>query len=150
MSSVAPGRHYSTTISIPTRYSLVGSFESPKIRHVWGTAFENILLEGITAAPLISRYAELSEPMVIGVNMCKGLPNIIHKVLDGTGSPQYGVGLDIKSFDSSLQPWLMNAALDILEDNIDFTGYYGWLSFQFSQKFFLRLLASTVAHECRV
>lgn len=115
----------------------LGTFESPKIRNVWGTAFENILLEGITAAPLIARYAEKAEPMVIGQNMYKRLPDIIHKALDGEGHPQYGIGIDIKSFDSSLQPWLMHTAFDIIEDNLDFQGYYDWLSFQYSREHFI-------------
>lgn len=47
----------------------MATFEGPKIRHVWGEAFENVILEGITASPLIKAYQQVGYPMPIGINI---------------------------------------------------------------------------------
>ncbi len=48
-----------------TRTSL-GSIDDPKIRHIWGTAFHNILNEGMYTAPLITEYNRGLYPIVTG------------------------------------------------------------------------------------
>lgn len=113
---------------------------STKIRHVWGKSFENIILEGITAAPLIDAYRASDSPIVIGMNTFKRLPLIISKACSGSPDsplPQYGIGIDFKSFDSSPQPWLIEMAFDILEQNIRFTEQEQKLSFDYSKYYFI-------------
>lgn len=48
----------------------------------------------------------------------------------------YGVGLDISKFDSSVQPWLIDASFNILEQNINFTGYMEYASWCYTNYFF--------------
>lgn len=98
----------------------LGTFEAPKIRHVWGEAFENVILEGIVASPLIKAYQQIGYPMPIGINMYKRLPSIIQRTLADENEIRYGVGLDIKSFDTAVQPWLIRTAFDILTQNVNF------------------------------
>ena len=63
-----------------TRTQLM-TLDSPKIRHVWGKAFHNIILEGMTAAPLIEAYSDGKSPMCIGFQYYKILPQKIQSVL---------------------------------------------------------------------
>lgn len=118
----------------------LGSYENPKIRHVWGQAFENILIEGMTAAPLIEAYRQRGKPIVVGINMYRRLPLIIQGVLNPNNSPddlRIGVGLDVKSFDASVQPWLINESFEILRQNIIFTGYMEEAAFEYSKYFYV-------------
>lgn len=98
----------------------LGTFESPKIRHVWGEAFENVILEGMSAALLIQAYQEKGYPMAIGLHIYKRLPTIIQSTLFSDEEYRYGVGLDVKSFDTSVQPWLIQEAFDIVRENLIF------------------------------
>lgn len=116
----------------------LGTFESPKIRNVWGKAFHNIILEGMTAYPLISAYQQWSRcPMVVGDHLYKSLASIIHEVFENDDEYNIGIGIDFKSFDSTPQPWLINDAFDILKQNIEFTDEHGALSFEYSRQHFI-------------
>lgn len=117
----------------------ISEIDTPKIRHVWGKSFENIILEGISAAPLVQAYRDFQSPIVIGQSMYKRLPLIISKVLhnsDDEYRPNFGIGIDFKSFDTSPQEWLIDIAFDILEDNLTFSGYYEYESFNYSKYYF--------------
>ena len=63
-----------------TRTKLI-TLDSLKIRHVWFKAFHNILLEGMSAAPLIEAYSGTDFPMCTGFQYYKKLPQIIQNVL---------------------------------------------------------------------
>lgn len=136
------------TSSRPYRYhpdlawtrTQISDLATPKIRHVWGKSFENIILEGITASPLIDAYRASDSPIVIGVNTYKRLPLIIAQACSGSPDnpmPQYGIGIDFKSFDSSPQPWLIDLAFNIIEENIEFAEEEQRLSFEYSKYFFI-------------
>lgn len=115
----------------------IGTVEDPKIRNVWGKAFENIILEGMSAAPLINAYRILGKPMPLGINYFKRLPSIIHNTLYDGHNYYYGVGIDYKSFDSSIQPWLIRTSFDILRDNLVFPDYYARKAFEYTEHFFI-------------
>lgn len=115
----------------------LGTVEDPKIRNVWGKSFDNIILEGITAYPLIEAYRTSNSPMPLGINYFKKLPTIINQTLYDGITYHTGVGLDIKSFDASCHEWLINIAFDILEDNIEFTDLMGYESFRYTRNFFI-------------
>lgn len=119
-----------------TRLQL-GPVEDPKIRNVWGKSFNNILLEGMSAYPLIQAYRKLGDPMPIGLNYFKRLPSMINRTLYDGNNYYYGVGLDIKSFDSSIQPWLIEDCFAILRENIIFPDYHAEQAWNYSKHFFI-------------
>lgn len=114
------------------------TFDNLKLRHVWGTSFDNIILEGITASPLIEAYRLGNAPIVIGDQLYKRLPDLIADALFDPDEQtiMYGVGLDISKFDSSVQPWLIDASFNILEQNLNFTGYMEYASWCYTKYFF--------------
>lgn len=115
----------------------LGTIADPKIRNVWGKAFHNIILEGITASPLIKEYMTGNYPITIGINIYKRLPTIMAEVIGTADFPNYGVGIDYSKFDSSIQPWLINMAFTILQENIDFIEEEQILSFAYSKEYFI-------------
>lgn len=115
----------------------IGTVEDPKIRNVWGKAFENIILEGMSAYPLIQAYRSVGYPMPLGLNYFKRLPSMINKTLYDGINYYTGVGIDFKSFDSSIQPWLINASFDILERNIIFPDEQSLWAWNYSKHFFI-------------
>jgi len=115
----------------------MGTFEGPKIRHVWGEAFENVILEGITASPLRRAYQQVGFPMPIGINTYKRLPSIIQCTFASEDVKYYGVGLDIKSFDTAVQPWLIRTAFNIVRENIEFTEIEQIQSFEYTIEHFI-------------
>lgn len=116
----------------------LGTYDNPKIRTVCGTSFDNIILEGICAYPLINAYRIKRTPMAVGSNYYRTLPTMINQCLyDGT-EHLYGVAIDLKSFDSSIQPWLIEEAFDILESNLHFNDAFGRWSFEYSKHFFIK------------
>lgn len=116
----------------------LGTFESPKIRHVWGEAFENVILEGMSAAPLIMQYQAKGYPMAMGMHIYKRLPSIIQTTLADDTERRVGVGLDVKSFDSSVQPWLIREAFKIVESNLVFPDEYSRHAFDYTIEHFIR------------
>lgn len=115
----------------------LGTVDDPKIRNVWGTAFGNIILEGMSAHPLIVEYRKVGHPMAVGMNYYKRLPSMIQKCLYDNEVYKYGVAIDFKSFDSSIQPWMINEAFNILERNIVFPDDYSKHAFDYSRHFFI-------------
>lgn len=115
----------------------LGTVEDPKIRNVWGKAFENIILEGMQAYPLIQQYRKLGEPMPIGMNYFKRLPTMINRTLFDGVNQYYGVGIDFKSFDSSIQPWLIEDAFAILKQNLTFPDIESELVWEYNKHFFI-------------
>lgn len=115
----------------------LGTVEDPKIRNVWGTSFGNIILEGTSAYPLIVAYRRKGAPMAVGMNYYKRLPSMIHSCLFENEIYKTAVALDVKSFDSSIQPWLINEAFDILKENIIFKDAMSINAFNYSRFHFI-------------
>lgn len=116
----------------------MGTYDNPKVRCVWGTSFDNIILEGLTAAPLINAYREqIDGPIAIGSNYFRQLPRMINSCLFDGEKQYYGVGIDYKRFDSSIQPWLIEECFNIFENNLIFTGEYEKASFDYTKHFFV-------------
>lgn len=115
----------------------LGTVEDPKIRNVWGKAFDNIILEGMSAAPLIEAYRIRSDPMPIGINYFRKLPTMISHALYDGNTHKYGVGLDISSFDACVEQWMIRYAFDVLRDNIIFPDYMSSRAYDYSEHFFI-------------
>lgn len=119
-----------------TRTQLM-TIDAPKIRHIWGKAFHNIKLEGITASPLIIAYQGFSSPMCIGYQYYKLVPSMIQSVLQQHGERCIGIGLDVHHFDTDAQVWLILAAFSILRDNIIFADDMAQHSWNYSIHHFI-------------
>nr|QVG74788.1 RNA-dependent RNA polymerase [Riboviria sp.] len=115
----------------------LGTLDSPKIRHVWGKAFHNIILEGLSAAPLIQYYTDNKSPMVVGIHLYKRLPELINSCLWDGENQRIGIGLDMSSFDTSPMPWLINEAFDMIESYLTFPDQESYLAFLYSRKYFI-------------
>lgn len=116
----------------------MGTIDNPKVRCVWGTSFDNIIIEGINASPLINAYRDLHDgPIAIGHNYFRRLPSMINHTLYDGMTKYYGVGIDYKSFDATIQPWLIHECFKILRENIKFTGYYEEMAFNYAEHFFI-------------
>ncbi len=113
------------------------SMTDPKIRHIWGTAFHNTLIEGMFAAPLIKVFNSGDYPIVTGTSIYRRIPQIIHEVLGSTDASFVAVGLDYSSFDATVQPWFINVAFDILRSNFVFTDEMHEYGFKYSRKYFI-------------
>lgn len=129
---------YRTSPDLAFTRTQLGTIQSPKIRHVWGASFENIILEGMSAAPLIQAYQNIGFPMPTGIHLYKRLPSIINEILYSRNEQRTGIGIDISSFDSSVQPWLIDTSFDILKENVIFPTYMEELAFEYSREHFLR------------
>ncbi|UXX19071.1 RNA-dependent RNA polymerase [Jilin partiti-like virus 1] len=119
-----------------TRTQLM-TMDSPKIRHVWGKAFHNIILEGMSASPLIHYYSRIGQPIVVGVHLYKKLPYLIRTCLWDGEHRRIGVGLDMTSFDTCPMPWLINAIFDMIESYLTFPDEMSHHAFRYTRKFFI-------------
>nr|UJQ88336.1 MAG: RNA-dependent RNA polymerase [North shore virus] len=115
----------------------LASIDAPKVRPVWGRAFHNINLEGLSAVPLIRYYQEVGYPMVVGVHLYKSLPYIINSVLLDGENKKTGIGLDMSSFDTCPMSWLINEAFDICKDNLIFRDEWEERAFEYSRQYFI-------------
>jgi hypothetical protein len=91
--------------------SQLATLSNPKIRHVWGRAFHHILIESLFGQPLIEMLLREPNPIFVGRNINKTLPAEILRLRDER--PVYYC-LDFKSFDSSLNSYLISVAWDII------------------------------------
>lgn len=71
------------------------------------------------------------------MNIYKRLPAIIHKCLGTSDDPFISVGLDYSKFDSSLQPFIIEAAFSIIEDNINISEDMQQWALHYSRHYFL-------------
>lgn len=88
--------------------------DNPKIRHVWGRDFHNVLIELLFAQPLTLKCLTEETPLMIGLDIHKDLPYSVIRLLRDEGWTAYG--LDFSCFDSSLCSGLINWGLDLLEE----------------------------------
>ena len=78
--------------------SQLADVSTPKIRHVWGQDFHNLLVEGLTAQPLIEKLAVLDSSIYIGRDLHKDLPHDIIRLIRDESHVFYG--LDFSGFDA--------------------------------------------------
>ncbi len=114
----------------------LGTIEDPKIRHVWGTTFHYIIVIGLFAALLISKYNRGLYPMVTGTSIYKQIIQIVHGV-QPADSPFIGVGLDYSGFDATVQPWMIKEAFDITASNLHFDEEMHQYAFDYSRFHFI-------------
>nr|ARO72610.1 RNA-dependent RNA polymerase [Spinach deltapartitivirus 1] len=90
---------------------------SIKVRIVFGEAFHFILIEGLSAAPLLEAFKRTDSFYFTGKDPTIHVPQLIHKMGLEEG---WFVCLDWKSFDSSVQLWEIDFAFSCVESLLTF------------------------------
>jgi len=129
-------KDYRYTPDIAYARTQLSQINESKVRHVWGKAFHNILIEGMSAFPLIEAYSTGTYPIATGIHMYHQLPTLIADMFSEF-IPMSAYGLDIRGFDQTPQQWLLNDAFDILKDNIIFLTPTDEFCFEFTRHFFV-------------
>lgn len=90
---------------------------NPKIRHVWGRSFPNILIEGLFAQPLINAIVRTNTPIYIGRDLHKDMPYDIAKLL---ADKREICCLDYSKFDAQVNAQLVSYAWDLIHELFNF------------------------------
>jgi hypothetical protein len=95
--------------------------DKPKIRHVWGRAFHNILIEGLVGQKLFREFQLHNTPLYIGKDLHKDLPYDIIQMLRGKWTAYC---LDFSAFDSSVSGYLVALAWKVIKHKLIVTNSY--------------------------
>jgi len=106
-----------------------------KVRNVFGEAFHYVILEGLFAQPLINQFMQMDTFYYIGQDPLSGVPDMINRLSDD-GNPYY-ITLDWSKFDSSVQPYEIELAFDLLESMIEFPDLETLLIFKYVKRLFI-------------
>lgn len=88
--------------------------EGPKTRLVWGYPLSMTIVEATFARPLIDWFLDTSTPMAFGLRR----NGLMARAMPITNS-NVRFGLDASKFDSSLKPYLIKAAFQILRTHFE-------------------------------
>ncbi|DAZ87294.1 TPA_asm: RNA-dependent RNA polymerase [Arceuthobium sichuanense virus 7] len=117
-----------------TRTQLADLSEKTKIRGVWGRAFHYILLEGITADPLIQGFTKADTFYHIGGDPLESVPALLSNTAQHC---KWIYSLDWKQFDSSVSRFEINTAFDIIKTKVDFPNLESEITFEISRQLFI-------------
>jgi len=113
---------------------------SIKVRNVFGEAFHNILIEGLSAAPLLEAFKRGDTFYVTGKDPTTHVPRLLFNLGLEQG---WFICLDWKSFDATVQLWEIDNAFNCLEQVLTFPSALTRRAFQFARESFkVRKLAS--------
>ncbi|GFM95169.1 RNA-dependent RNA polymerase, partial [viral metagenome] len=127
---------YRYTPDIAYARTQLSLLNTPKVRHVWGKAFHNIIIEGKSAYPLIHAYSSGEYPISTGIHIYHKIPAIIAEMFSEP-EPHHVYLTDFSGFDSSPMDWLIYDAFDILEQNLIFNEDIDKLCFEYSKFYFV-------------
>ncbi|APT68925.1 putative RNA-dependent RNA polymerase [Citrullus lanatus cryptic virus] len=117
-----------------TRTQLADITEKTKVRHVWGRAFHYILLEGLTADPLIRAVQRADTFIHIGKDPTVSVPRLLS---DTAEQCKWLYALDWKQFDATVSRFEIEAAFDIVLNLLDFPNRETKLMFELSKQLFI-------------
>lgn len=117
-----------------TRTQLTQLTEGLKVRNVFGEAFQYILIEGLSAHPLMEHFANIDSFFFIGKDPRKDVPQLLEKV---KRECQILMSIDWSAFDTSVEDWEINDAFDLLESILTFPNLESRAAFEFSRIFFI-------------
>jgi hypothetical protein len=123
-----------------TRTQLTELIEGLKIRNVFGEAFQYILLEGLSAAPLTEYFVNHNTFFFVGQDPRSSVPDIIENFKRKCDQL---ISIDWSAFDTSVEYWEITDAFDLLEQMLVFPNLESRAAFEFSKVFFInRKIAS--------
>lgn len=96
--------------------------EETKTRLVWIYPAEMLVVEGLWAPVMYKQLAQLPNgPLLLG----KGSQRLYTEWLVNYREGEILHGLDFSSFDTSVPPWLIHVAFEILHQNVDWLNWRG-------------------------
>nr|WIL96149.1 RNA-dependent RNA polymerase [Carrot cryptic virus 2] len=117
-----------------TRTQLTDIREKLKVRGVWGRAFHYILLEGLTAQPLLEAFKQGTTFLHIGTDPTVSVPIILSHIARDC---EWIYALDWSSFDATASRFEIQAAFDLLKEVIQFPDFETEQSFEISRQLFI-------------
>ena len=106
---------------------------SIKVRIVFGEAFHNILIEGLSAAPLLAAFKSADTFYVTGKDPTIFVP----KLLFNLGLDQgWFICLDWKAFDATVQLWEIDHAFNCLKGLLNFPSLLTERAFEYARESF--------------
>ncbi|QED42888.1 ORF1 [Rhodiola cryptic virus 2] len=117
-----------------TRTQLTDLTEKTKIRNVWGRSFHYILIEGLTADPLIRMFQRNNTFYHIGRDPLDSVPKVLSEI---SKQSKWLYAIDWKQFDATVSRFEINAAFDILLELIDFPNAETYTAFEISRQLFI-------------
>jgi hypothetical protein len=117
-----------------TRTQLTQLTQGLKIRNIFGQAFQYILLEGLSGAPLMTYFSTHDTFFFVGKDPRKAVPQILE---DFKKDCPLLLSIDWSSFDTSAEYWEILDAFDLLESILVFKGRKSRSAFEFSKVFFI-------------
>jgi len=104
---------FDTTPDIAFTRTQLSELPSAKVRNVFGEAFHYVLLEGLTAQPLIQHFMNLDSFYYIGQDPTTHVPTLLQSLPIAEG--MLYASFDWSQFDASAQPYEIDLAFDFLE-----------------------------------
>lgn len=117
-----------------TRTQLTKLSEKLKVRNVFGEAFQYVLLEGLSAKPLMDMFSSTRSFFFCGIDPRIGVPELLSQYSQRN---QKIANLDWGYFDATVEPWEIQFAFDLLESILDFPNDESLAAFEFSRIFFI-------------
>lgn len=117
-----------------TRTQLTKISEGLKVRNVFGEAFQYILIEGLSASPLMKFFIENDTFFFVGKDPRKAVPETLENF---KRECPLLMSIDWTAFDTSVENWEILDAFDLLESILDFPGTKSRAAFEFSKIFFI-------------
>lgn len=106
----------------------------PKIRHVWGRAFHNILIEGLLVQNLLKKVVLSDTPLYIGRDIHKHMPYHIRKAI----TPNAVIYcLDFTAFDATINRELLEISFEILHELLIINDAWEESLFNYVRKLFI-------------
>lgn len=124
---------------------------STKLRGVWGKPFDLLIAESSLYLPFIEEYVKAETPNGYRYTLFhRGYYRLYEEAT--SIAPNYKsryVMLDFKKYDTSLPPWLLRRARNIIDSQIDFGKYENWGNpiFERSYRLARRLFKATIDTE---
>jgi hypothetical protein len=117
-----------------TRTQLTKLLDGVKVRNVFGEAFQYILLEGLSASPLMEFFATHDTFFFVGIDPKSGVPTLLEEFKRRSTKL---ISIDWSAFDTSVEDWEILDAFDLLESMLEFPNLESRAAFEFSKIFFI-------------
>lgn len=131
---------YNSTPDVAFTRTQLAKLPSIKVRIVFGEAFHNILIEGLSAAPLLAAFKSMDTFYFMGKDPTTHVPRLLYNMSEEEG---WFICLDWKSFDATVQLWEIDHAFNCIETLLSFDSDLSKLTFIYARESFKkRKLAS--------